>query len=133
MGSIRPNPHNSTLNTSREEFRTEENGLQCLHCPMILPGPRQLNAHIAKHHRELMVFNCNLCGKGYMTASGLHHHLRAHNGKQFLCPVCGGKFTQKYHMKKHLRLAHSSAQCFRCHDVFPLGPTLDLHIQQCCR
>ena len=107
--------------------------LQCPHCPEILyhPSTRDLNAHIAIAHPDVMPFKCDLCGKGYMTSAGLHHHKAGHSGKQFVCPVCSTTYTQKYNMKTHLKNVHHAAQCVVCFNVFKIGPEFDSHVLVC--
>lgn len=104
---------------------------QCTLCPEVFLQTSQLKHHLAFAHGQELPFSCSICGKGYLTQSGLNHHIRAHKGKQFMCPVCGSMYTHKFHIKSHLRTKHRSAQCVICLSVLPLGPEYDSHVLQC--
>lgn len=105
--------------------------LQCPHCPEQLVDEVSLKCHIGECHDCLLPFKCSQCGKGYQTHTGLMHHVQAHKGKTFMCPVCDTKFTQKFTIKKHLRAIHSSAQCVTCSAVFKIGKDFDHHVINC--
>ncbi|XP_005104483.1 myoneurin isoform X3 [Aplysia californica] len=104
---------------------------RCSYCPEVFSDHCFLKVHISSHHGEQMPFSCSICGKGYWTQSGVKHHLRSHKGKQFMCPVCDTKFTQKFSIKTHLRTVHKSAQCVTCSSVFLLGDDYNSHVINC--
>lgn len=97
------------------------------HFPAKLPD----ESHISDSHDQMLPFKCPQCGKGYQTHTGLMHHVQAHKGKTFMCPVCDTKFTQKFTIKKHLRTIHNSAQCVTCQVVFKIGQDFDHHVINC--
>ncbi|XP_059155930.1 zinc finger protein Gfi-1-like isoform X8 [Physella acuta] len=103
----------------------------CFFCPEILPDKAALKAHMSQFHGHSMPFTCTLCGKGYASLSGLNHHMRLHEGKAYLCPVCDSKFTQKSTMKTHLKGIHMSSQCPECSAILKIGPEYDIHVLNC--
>lgn len=107
------------------------NSLQCSHCMAVLLGESYLKAHISRFHGETMPFSCSQCGRGYSSARGLSHHLQSHKGKTFTCPICDVRFTQKFTIKRHLRVIHMSAQCLTCRRVFKVGREYDQHVLYC--
>uniref|UniRef100_A0A0B6ZLT3 C2H2-type domain-containing protein n=2 Tax=Arion vulgaris TaxID=1028688 RepID=A0A0B6ZLT3_9EUPU len=90
-----------------------------------------LRAHISQFHGEKMPYTCNLCGKGYLSTSGLSRHMQSHKGKTFMCPICDSKFTQKFTVKSHLRTVHGLDQCINCSSVLKLGIEFTQHMKDC--
>lgn len=90
-----------------------------------------LRTHMAQFHKEKMPYSCNLCGKGYLSTSGLSRHMQSHKGKTFMCPICDSKFTQKFTVKSHLRTVHGLDQCLNCSAVLKLGLEFNQHAQNC--
>ncbi|XP_059151177.1 myoneurin-like isoform X13 [Physella acuta] len=105
--------------------------VQCQYCEQVLPHQQLLKSHLSQAHGHQLPFICSLCGRGYHTQMGLNHHMQAHKGKTFSCPVCDSKFTQKFTIKKHLKNVHHSAQCNNCSLVFKIGPSYNQHILSC--
>ena len=93
--------------------------------------------HVHYKHQNLgmseedMPFKCSLCGKGYVSHSGLKHHERSHRGKQHMCPLCDSKFTQKFSIKLHLKNVHASIQCTTCMNIFKIGAEFNSHVLHC--
>lgn len=103
----------------------------CSYCTEVLADENFLRCHISRFHGDKMPFSCTQCGRGYFSARGLSHHLQSHKGKTFMCPVCDAKFTQKFTIKRHLRLVHRSAQCQTCFAILKVGPEFDQHVLYC--
>ena len=89
-----------------------------------------LQAHVSDCHGHEMPHMCNLCGKGYMTSSGLNSHLLVHEGKTFMCPVCDCKLSQISAVRRHIKTVHKSSQCLTCNGVFPLE-VFNSHVINC--
>ena len=102
----------------------------CPSCPAQFFEKFELKAHMSGNHGDQMPFCCEICGKGYLSARGLHHHLSLHKGQLYICPLCDRKMNYKSVCKRHLRGVHKSDQCARCMQVFPLEE-FDLHIKSC--
>lgn len=56
-------------------------------------------------------FNCEQCGKKYLSKTSLSLHTRLECGKepQFQCPECLRKFHQGGSLKRHLRSLHPNS------------------------
>ncbi|XP_005104494.1 zinc finger protein 236 isoform X18 [Aplysia californica] len=104
--------------------------LRCQFCPEELPQSL-LKQHVSRCHGDQMPFTCTLCGKGFLSQSGLNHHTLAHEGRKFSCPICDSKFKQNSHLKSHLRNVHKLAQCPTCLGTFPLGVEFNQHVLSC--
>ena len=113
---------------SSEIMSGSQDYLTCHHCH---ESVEDLQLHMAIKHSQQFPYVCRICAKGYVSMSGLNHHLRAHKGRQFSCPVCDTRFVHKFHIKSHLKTAHRSAQCITCSGVFLIGEEYDTHILQC--
>lgn len=105
--------------------------LSCPCCYKMCQDNSMLRAHIAQFHRERMPFSCTLCGKGYLSTSGLSRHMQSHKGKTFMCPICDSKFTQKFTVRSHLRTVHGLDQCVNCSAILKLGFEFSQHMQKC--
>lgn len=103
--------------------------VSCYQCQEKLP-PNALKAHISQCHSETMPFQCSLCGKGFLSVSGLNHHTLAHEGRKFICSICDSKFNQKAHLKSHLNKVHKLAQCPTCSLLFNVGDEFNKHLIQ---
>ncbi|XP_005104490.1 zinc finger and BTB domain-containing protein 49 isoform X11 [Aplysia californica] len=107
----------------------EKGGLTCPHCPFF--DGFNLRAHMSKYHSQSLPFSCSICGKGYFTSPGLNRHMITHQGKQFVCPVCDAKFTQKSSVKNHLKTIHNSSQCPTCSMILMNGDSYNKHLIHC--
>ncbi|CAL1530103.1 unnamed protein product [Lymnaea stagnalis] len=104
--------------------------VQCQLCSKLLLDEYYLRCHMSEKHGDTMPFKCSLCGKGYQSQMGLSHHMQAHKGKTFMCPICDSKFTQKFTIKKHLRNIHMSMQCTSCSLILKLSE-YNQHVLTC--
>ncbi|XP_012941397.1 zinc finger protein 236 isoform X16 [Aplysia californica] len=117
----------SSVPSLQDFSRTSGRLFQCPYCPKkLLQG--LLKQHVSRDHGDRMPFTCRLCGKGFLSHSGRSHHLKAHEGRKFSCPICDSKFKQKAHMRTHLKGIHKVAQCPKCLDIFPLGLQFNEHL-----
>lgn len=103
---------------------------QCMHCGEAM-AKTVLRHHMLQKHGDLMPYQCSLCGKGFLSHTGLSHHLMAHEGRKFVCPVCDSKFNQKPHLKYHLNKVHKVSQCPICSQTFDIGDEFNQHILKC--
>lgn len=115
-----PSLHGSTLGQ-----------ISCPFCKDVLQDMSLFRTHMSHYHKNQMPYSCSLCGRGYLSASGLARHMQSHRGKTFMCPICDSKFTQKFTVKPHLRSVHGLDQCSNCLLLFKLGYEYRSHIELC--
>ncbi|XP_059151174.1 zinc finger and BTB domain-containing protein 17-like isoform X10 [Physella acuta] len=103
----------------------------CPHCRVVLPAAL-LSKHVAEiHGAEEKPFQCRVCGKGFLSISGLNHHKLHHTGQKFMCPICDTTFTQKGKVKRHLKNIHGCLPCSSCQGLFRIGPEFEQHVLYC--
>ncbi|XP_028327372.1 zinc finger protein 574 [Gouania willdenowi] len=101
-------------------------GLDCNICGRKLNSPANLRLHRLSHFsigpgrtrcstgKRTKAHQCPLCGKLFVSSSGVTLHQRVHTGERpFPCSVCGKRFRQNTHLREHLR-THSGERPFRC-------------------
>lgn len=84
---------------------------KCADCSMFYTD---LKRHRREAHEDK--FQCQICGKVFISEKGLRLHLELHNGeKRFECHICGKRFLLKTLLEQHLR-SHpgSGVDPFRC-------------------
>lgn len=88
------------------------------------PGrPRRASAKRPKAHQ------CPICGKQFVSSSGVALHQRVHTGERpFPCQVCGKRFRQNTHLREHLR-THSGERPFCC-EVCGKGFIQSMHLAE---
>lgn len=88
------------------------------------PGrPRCASAKRPKAHQ------CPICGKQFVSSSGVALHQRVHTGERpFPCQVCGKRFRQNTHLREHLR-THSGERPFCC-EVCGKGFIQSMHLAE---
>eukprot|EP00066_Takifugu_rubripes_P014995 XP_011604261.1 PREDICTED: zinc finger protein 574 [Takifugu rubripes] len=88
------------------------------------PGrPRRASAKRPKAHQ------CPVCGKQFVSSSGVALHQRVHTGERpFPCQVCGKRFRQNTHLREHLR-THSGERPFCC-EVCGKGFIQSMHLAE---
>ncbi|XP_041347439.1 zinc finger protein 37 homolog [Gigantopelta aegis] len=72
-----------------------------------------------KLHEGQRDFQCGVCGKGYITARALRHHMIWHSEKKFACEfeACHYASPSKRQLEQHVRLMHTQRDVkpFACH------------------
>ncbi|KAF0306524.1 Zinc finger protein 764 [Amphibalanus amphitrite] len=77
-------------------------------CPLCLRVYRQksyLKTHMRMVHDLDCGFLCHLCQRHFTSYSSYYHHQQVHMGNT-TCPICGKVFSQKGHLRVHLRTVH---------------------------
>lgn len=80
-----------------DKHKKESKLFKCQECDKILSSVRNLENHVVAMHR-----NCKLCNKNVKNNEDLMFHKKDHT----TCNVCGGYFTTKYGLGRHLKLQH---------------------------
>ncbi|XP_005104499.1 myoneurin isoform X23 [Aplysia californica] len=80
--------------------------LTCYLCGEVAATRFSFSQHMTYAHNDQLPYHCSLCGKGFISPSGLRHHMQAHKGQRFVCKFCGTKFTHKHHLRDHERKFH---------------------------
>ncbi|XP_066297647.1 zinc finger protein 569-like isoform X2 [Branchiostoma lanceolatum] len=65
-----------------------------------------LNRHKYTHRDE--VYKCDVCEKEYKNAKERDRHRRSHE-QRYVCPICEKRFGMKHHLKSHYRYMHTEA------------------------
>ena len=78
-------------------------------CEKNYQGKFNLKKHVIVRHLKIKTFNCNECGKKFVSKQNLREHKFIHLGiKPFRCSFCGKKFRQTsqlcMHKRKHKKL-----------------------------
>ncbi|XP_035699683.1 zinc finger protein 420-like [Branchiostoma floridae] len=87
----------------------------CSECDMTFPTVGRLNKHKEIHVPDRKHdYQCEICGKMYLTKAGLNNHTRHHTGeKPYACDQCDAKFAESNSLKVH-KLRHSGEKPFLC-------------------
>ncbi|XP_059155928.1 myoneurin-like isoform X7 [Physella acuta] len=124
---IRPQP--DTKNTN-DIVWSPSSLVSCPHC-MEAVQQSQLKIHISQLHGKTMPYTCDICSRGYLSHAGLICHMDVHKGKNVICAICEKRFFRNYHLKRHMKMVHKSAQCSKCSTVLLAGPEYNLHLLYC--
>uniref|UniRef100_A0A8C7YIS2 Zinc finger protein 526 n=1 Tax=Oryzias sinensis TaxID=183150 RepID=A0A8C7YIS2_9TELE len=123
-----PQPSTSAAAGMKPEVSTSlvRGGLDCNICGKKLNSPANLRLHRLSHFtaglgrprcipgKRPKAHQCPICGKLFVSSSGVALHQRVHTGERpFPCQVCGKRFRQNTHLREHLR-THSGERPFRC-------------------
>lgn len=85
---------------------------QCVYqgCNRRFSYKHSLTIHVAHTHSTERAHKCEVCTKGFATASGLKAHKDCHNNsKELPCTICGTKFPNKKMLQKHYKLHDDEA------------------------
>ncbi|KAM9353161.1 uncharacterized protein znf526 [Symphorus nematophorus] len=127
--------------SSTAETESARGGLDCNICGKKLNSPANLRLHRLSHFalgpgrprctsgKRPKAHQCPVCGKLFVSSSGVALHQRVHTGERpFPCQVCGKRFRQNTHLREHLR-THSGERPFRC-EVCGKGFIQSMHLAE---
>lgn len=97
----------------------------CSLCSEIFTKFSHLLSHDSTVHIDMpKSFNCEKCGKLFISKERLEIHKMVHREKLFKCQLCQKKFTQQKTLDKHLNVHIGSYTCQKCdfkaHDAYDL-------------
>lgn len=104
-------------------LHTTERNFPCDACKKTFKTPEHLKKHQKTHmsledrnnSEKFKKYLCICCGKILYTYSGYQTHLKIHTGeKDFSCEICGKRFREKVHLKKHKETMHVEDRPFNC-------------------
>lgn len=102
--------------------------LQCPHCPMRLQNRIYLRKHIKRRHMAQLRYSCSHCGKKFINAKELPHHLTSvHLNavlspeeaamvaklRKYPCHLCPFEAYTKMRLARHMA-SHPEARWFKC-------------------
>ncbi|XP_053147464.1 zinc finger protein 397-like isoform X4 [Hemicordylus capensis] len=84
-------------------------------CENVFGDKLHLNAH-QRTHAEEKPYECSVCGKGFLSRSGVIIHMRIHSTeKPYNCSGCSKSFRRSSHLHTHSRI-HTGEKPFTCLD-----------------
>lgn len=104
-------------------IHTTERNFPCDACTKAFKTPEHLKKHQKTHmsledrnnSEKVKKYLCICCGKILYTYTGYQVHLKIHTGeKDFNCEICGKRFREKVHLKKHKETVHVEDRPFNC-------------------
>ncbi|XP_070505290.1 zinc finger protein 91-like [Chironomus tepperi] len=95
--------------------------LVCDHCGYSTFSKVQLQIHMLKHLKGCELHYCDICEKGFKTASFLHIHRKFHGKGDFACTQCYKKFAGKYEDTQTFE--DDDDQEFKCNVCESIHPT----------
>lgn len=98
------------LTAHKQKEHYEELGMdpiKCDQCDLLLPTKSILKYHIQKVHEKKFKFFCEICGKGFLFASGLKNHAAAHSTERNeICKFCGAAYVYNRVLQEHMKNHH---------------------------
>lgn len=85
----------------------------CDFCPKSFIHRAHRDRHVMSCHSGEKNWRCDICGRGYATASILNSHKKTHFSKTYTCDVCGKSFFHAGHLTRH-RVLHQEVRPFSC-------------------
>ncbi|XP_063632053.1 oocyte zinc finger protein XlCOF6-like isoform X21 [Cydia splendana] len=88
--------------------KLDKNKMQCLVCSQTFFNIRALCKHTGKHYRNYI---CDVCGKGYETASGLWLHGKVGHSNKITCLRCKTSFPTVEARRLHIKTTKECQPC----------------------
>ncbi|XP_048003229.1 oocyte zinc finger protein XlCOF6-like isoform X21 [Leguminivora glycinivorella] len=88
--------------------KLDKNKLRCLVCSKNFSNIRALCKHTGTHYRN---YTCDVCGKGYETPTGLHHHGQVDHLAKIICRRCKTSFPTVEARRKHVKTTKACQPC----------------------
>lgn len=111
----------------------QEKRFVCNICQAKFAEKRGLTEHINCSHETTVVFNCEVCGKSFLTKGRLRRHHYIHGEFRHICRYCGKGFHLKDNMNKHIEIVHEQNkgkrfECEYCKKKFSVKGNMVQHV-----
>ncbi|OWF50868.1 zinc finger protein 813-like [Mizuhopecten yessoensis] len=82
---------------------------RCTHCDFFTVQKSHLRKHMRHHSTGAKEYECNSCGKKFLTEDCLGRHMQRHQMKDEFCPIPGCGYSTKYksNLKNHVARIHT--------------------------
>ncbi|XP_033754853.1 zinc finger protein 84-like [Pecten maximus] len=82
---------------------------RCTHCDFFTVQKSHLRKHMRHHSTGAKEYECNSCGKKFLTEDCLGRHIQRHQMKDEFCPIPGCGYSTKYksNLKNHIARIHT--------------------------
>lgn len=82
---------------------------RCTHCDFFTVQKSHLRKHMRHHSAGAKEYECNTCGKKFLTEDCLGRHIQRHQMKDECCPIPGCGYSTKYknNLKNHIARIHT--------------------------
>ncbi|GBP77350.1 Zinc finger protein 112 [Eumeta japonica] len=114
-------------------YTSSPEGARCNECGNTFSSDSLLRVHYCINYPK---FQCEHCGKAFMTTMALNNHLMLHNEKQYQCGNCTKTFSSLKLLGKHQALEHSNFgekgvyACEYCNKKFRYSMSKERHMQK---
>ncbi|KAH3695459.1 uncharacterized protein LOC127861477 isoform X2 [Dreissena polymorpha] len=79
---------------------------KCGVCPVKTDSKEAIMAHVAEMHKIDSKFQCQYCGKDFLSLPNMKKHVRFHLGYRATCRECSETFSNVGSLRKHTRVNH---------------------------
>jgi len=94
-----------------QHLQASQSELMCHICDKVYSRRDTVLAHIKEVHDQILDFECQECGKKFISKSKLSIHVKlAHSERELQCKFCLKKFTYNYRLVRHLLERHGNEQ-----------------------
>lgn len=121
----------NTLWKHSRKFHPEQynNLFSCKICGKVFMKEKSYHIHMANLHSKGNHFECDACTKTFKKELSLIIHKRTHtNERPYVCKICGGAFTARKYLTKHMGVHKAkNYKCRFCYKKFMLEQALMTH------
>ena len=117
----------------RQCHQPQQQRFFCSLCSANFTEKRSLKEHINCSHETTQVFQCDECGKSFLTKGRLRRHKYIHGEFRHKCSYCSKGFHLKDNMNKHIEIVHEKIQgkrfgCPHCDKRFTVKGNMTQHV-----